>query len=149
MYTLDKLSVDAQVRAIGKTIQVEIDACDHKKTRLAEESGLSVNTINNAIAGKNINIQSLVQIAWVLGYNMSDFMDLVATHAGDIPDSPQDDVQEAAEEPVLDAEAIRAKMETAGQSEDQMAARVGRDDLKAVAPVYPGDSANVAGTRSN
>ena len=72
MYVLDFDQVKTQKRQIGQMIRAKIKSFGYSKRAIARASGVSLNTVNNCLAGENITLESLLSIAWVMGMNISD-----------------------------------------------------------------------------
>ena len=125
LYDLDLLGIQDQIAILGNGARAIIKARDLKKKQIAAKTQLSVNTINNFIQGKNINLGSLLKIAWVMGMNLPDFIVEAENIVKPFPESPLDPNVEEKSEPAVDTTAVQEELETSGIGANQLAFRMG------------------------
>ena len=117
-------SVQLQINILATTIKQKLALSEIKKKTVADETGLSVNTINNCLRGRNVNIISLLNIAYVLGKNFSDLA--AETSALDMP-MAQSSMRS------VSIQKVHKTMEETGSAKEQMEWRLGvNTDNKAV-----------------
>lgn len=125
--------MEETIEIISKVIVARYKSTNITKKELKEKTGLALNTINNALMGKNLTLSSLLRLADALGLNLrqiveeADKMKLSFPKAGSTPMSVK---TEKAHD-----------LLTSGQSTMQIAARMGipEEDLKV----------SVTGTKDN
>jgi transcriptional regulator with XRE-family HTH domain len=111
-------SVQAQINILATTIKQKLALSEIKKKAVADKTGLSVNTINNCLRGQNVNIASLLKIAYVLGMNFSD---LAAETSGTDMPVAQGSMRS------VSIQKVHETMEETGSSKEQMEWRLGVD----------------------
>ena len=74
--TIDQ-AVSEQISIISKVLRTKLALSEIKKKDIAIQTDLSVNTINNCLSGKNVNISSVLRIAYSLGMNFINLADAV------------------------------------------------------------------------
>ena len=112
-------NIEQQLEILSKTITKLIESSDCSKKEIASKTGLSINTINNCTKGQNMNVSSLLKIASVLGMNIKDFVNAI-----------EDDLPQISPEiRTISTERIKEAKES-GQTEDQIAWRMGKDSTK-------------------
>jgi hypothetical protein len=62
------------IDVISKVIHAKYKSSQLTKKDIANKTGLALNTINNAITGKNMTLSSMLQIMDVLGMNLKDLI---------------------------------------------------------------------------
>lgn len=64
--------MDSNVLVISKVIYNKYEETKISKRDLALKTGLSLNTVNNALSGKNLTVNTLFKIMECLGLNLED-----------------------------------------------------------------------------
>jgi len=83
--------MDETIEIISKVIVARWRSTNITKKELKEKTGLALNTINNALSGKNLTLSSLLRLADALGLNLKQIveeaekMKLVFPKAGSSP----------------------------------------------------------------
>lgn len=72
-------SIEQQIGIISSVLRTKLALSDIKKKDVAYQTDLSVNTINNCLRGKNVNISSVLKIAYSLGMNFTDIADTMSS----------------------------------------------------------------------
>jgi transcriptional regulator with XRE-family HTH domain len=116
---INYIKTEDQIINIGKALKKKVVALGISKKELAEKADVSLNTINNCIAGRNSNLKSLINVLQVMGVNIVDFMKEVTPE--DI--SPLEVAPEETE--AMDPEVIEKEIEETGQTAEQLASRTG------------------------
>lgn len=116
--------IQAQITIIAKAIAKALSLSDKNKKVIAAEQKLSVNTINNCVNGKNVNMKSILAIADSLGMNIKELIEFAEKEIEAIPAS--DDTPRA-----VDTEAVREAVD-GGVSPEQLAMRMGEEDTERV-----------------
>lgn len=77
----DKMNdaVQQQIDIISNRLRTKLELSDIKKKDIAYQTDLSINTINNCLKGKNVNISSILKIAYSLGMNFVDLANLTSS----------------------------------------------------------------------
>jgi len=63
------------IEIVSKVIHAKYKSSQLTKKDIAEKTNLALNTINNAITGKNMTLNSMLLIMDALGMNMKDLVD--------------------------------------------------------------------------
>lgn len=120
--------VKDQCEAIGNIIENTIKAKQLQKNKVAQACGISVNTLNNAIAGKNPNLSTVLGILSAIGLNLETISYQLGTSKYNIPGygliAPEDDAVES-NHPEINVEGVAG--EVAETSVEQTALRMGTD----------------------
>lgn len=104
---------------ISKAIAKLIAEGNVKKTDIADKTGLSINTVNNLIAGKNPTLSSIILIADCLGMNIKQLIQYTEDYVAKFPSSEYASVSSSTLSPTT----LRDKSAT--QSPSQLAMRTG------------------------
>lgn len=115
----DEIKIVTQsTELISKAIAKLINEGNIKKTDIASKTGLSINTVNNLIAGKNPTLSSIILIADCLGMNIRQLIAYTEDNINKFPASEYTSVSSS----TLSASTIKAK--ASEQSNAQIAMRV-------------------------
>jgi NACalpha-BTF3-like transcription factor len=112
-------SVEKQIELIGKLISNKLAAKRLQKSKVAENCEISVNTLNNAIRGNNINMRTFLLIFESMGMTILDVADELRKHYS-VP-SPSNKLE--TDEPEFDTDAIKSEVEETNV--DQVSWRAG------------------------
>jgi lambda repressor-like predicted transcriptional regulator len=115
-------AVEQTISIISNVIRTKLALSDIKKKDVAYQTGLSVNTINNCLSGKNVNISSVLKIAYSLGMNFTDIADAMSSDKTNIVPVSENKVRSVSIEKVSEV-----KDET-GASIEQLSWRMGISD---------------------
>ena len=119
MHNLDQAIVSQQIKSIGSYISHVIRTRAYSKNKIAEHADISINTLKNVLNGNSCNMNSLTNVAWVMGLNLQDVINGAAVH-GTLPNG-LGEPKEAG--PAVDTNKLSSEEEK--QSKMQLAARLG------------------------
>ena len=115
-------AIEQQISIISNVIRTKLALSDIKKKDVAYQTGLSVNTINNCLGGKNVNISSVLKIAYSLGMNFTDIADAMSSDKTNVVPVSENKVRSVSIEKVSEV-----KDET-GASVEKLSWRMGISD---------------------
>jgi plasmid maintenance system antidote protein VapI len=128
--------IENQIKEMGNLADTLIAASGASKRAIADEVGVSVNTINNFISGKNVNLNTALSLFAIFGLNIKDLAEQLEAHFG-LPELNRSDIFV---EPEMDIEAVKegAENTSVGQTAWRMGQQV--EDLTEVLEPVAGDN---------
>ena len=115
-------SIEQKISIISNVLRTKLALSDIKKKDVAYQTDLSVNTINNCLRGKNVNISSVLKIAYSLGMNFTDIADAMSSDKTNVIPVSENKIRSVSVEKVSEV-----KDET-GASVEQLSWRMGMND---------------------
>lgn len=112
-------AVVEQINIISNVLRTKLALSDIKKKDVSSQTQLSVNTINNCLSGKNVNISSVLKIAYALGMNFTDLSDAMTSDKTNIVPIAESKVRSISIEKVAEVQ------EETGASVKQLSWRMG------------------------
>jgi len=109
--------MQATIDIIGQVLYAKYKSSQLSKRELADRTGLALNTVTNAVSGKNLTLISMLKIMDALGINLSDLvseaekMGLQFPKPGEAP-------------PTINTDKVKEMIDE-GQSTLQVASRLG------------------------
>ncbi len=121
---MNKDYINGQIIAIGDLVNNIILTRGLKKKTVAEDAGISVNTLNNLIGGLNVNMRTVLSVFDTVGISLPDAVQQLSDRGFEFQTQDTDEAPAA-----LDAEVLKEELQE-GTSAEQLGWRLGAQGNK-------------------